>query len=99
MKTLFDHMTEKSQSRSWTGDYDADFEPQAGEGFLPTTAWAGSEEKIEVMARRVEKGLPIFHPDDCQFVQVPTNRQYCRSDSEYRARESWQRKFIQGQRK
>lgn len=34
------------------------------EGFLPTDAAPGSPEKIEVLAMRLELGLPLYHPDD-----------------------------------
>jgi hypothetical protein len=32
--------------------------------FVATNADPGSNEKIEIMAKRFELGQPIFHPDD-----------------------------------
>lgn len=34
--------------------------------FTPTDAPAGSPEKLEIMRRRYEHGLPLFHPCDRQ---------------------------------
>ena len=44
--------------------HDEDFHPEASEDFEPTDAPAGSEEKIEVLRRRVEMGLPLWHKED-----------------------------------
>lgn len=44
--------------------HDEDFDPQADDNFLPTDAPAGSEEKIDVLRRRVELGQPLWHNDD-----------------------------------
>ncbi len=44
--------------------HDEDFDPQADDNFLPTDAPAGSEEKIDVLRRRVELGQPLWHEDD-----------------------------------
>jgi hypothetical protein len=43
-----------------------DFEPAdtRGDAFQATTALPGSDEKLEVLARRVERGLPLWHPED-----------------------------------
>ncbi len=41
------------------------YEPEAvDETFIPTDAPAGSQEKIEIMRRRIEQGLPTLHDDD-----------------------------------
>ena len=42
------------------------FEPERvlKEEFEPTTALPGSNEKLEVLARRVALGLPLWHPED-----------------------------------
>lgn len=37
--------------------------------FEPTSAPAGSDEKIEVMRRRVAAGLSPFHPDDSREIR------------------------------
>ena len=44
--------------------HDEDFAPNASDDFSPTDAPAGSEEKIEILRRRVELGLPLWHLDD-----------------------------------
>jgi hypothetical protein len=44
--------------------HDEDFAPTEGDNFKPTEAPAGSAEKLEVLARRVLEGLPLWHPDD-----------------------------------
>ncbi|MGE0757003.1 MAG: hypothetical protein AB7F89_09925 [Pirellulaceae bacterium] len=45
--------------------HDEDFDPadSAGE-FEPTDAPAGSPEKIEILRKRVELGLPLWHAKD-----------------------------------
>ena len=44
--------------------HDEDFAPVAGRGFTATDAPAGSREKIEVLARRIQEGMPLWHPED-----------------------------------
>ena len=44
--------------------HDEDFNPIASETFEPTDAPAGSPEKIEILRRRVELGLPLWHEED-----------------------------------
>ena len=47
-----------------------DFEPQpehqADDHFDSTEALPGSNEKLDVLARRLELGLPLWHPGDRQ---------------------------------
>lgn len=44
---------------------DGDFDPtQDSALFYPTDAPAGSAEKIEELRRRVQLGLPLWHPKD-----------------------------------
>ncbi len=44
------------------------FAPLADAGFSPTTAPAGSEDKIELLCRRVEQGQPLWHTEDrCDY--------------------------------
>jgi hypothetical protein len=43
---------------------DEDFTPVETEEFVPTDAPAGSKKKLEVLAERVRKGLPLWHPLD-----------------------------------
>ncbi len=44
--------------------HDEFFTPREDEDFVPTTAPAGSDEKIAILARRIELGLPLWHPLD-----------------------------------
>jgi hypothetical protein len=44
--------------------HDEDFIPQPSDDFSATDAPAGSRAKIEVLAERVQRGLPLWHPDD-----------------------------------
>lgn len=44
--------------------HDEDFDPAESSHFEPTDAPAGSPEKIEVLRKRVELGLPLWHPTD-----------------------------------
>lgn len=44
--------------------HDEDFIPHEGEDYTPTEAPAGSAEKLEMLARRVQAGVPLWHPDD-----------------------------------
>jgi hypothetical protein len=44
--------------------HDEDFDPIARPDFSPTDAPAGSAEKIEILRKRVEMGLPLWHDAD-----------------------------------
>lgn len=44
--------------------HDEDFVPMETEEFGATDAAAGSRAKIEVLAERIQKGLPLWHQDD-----------------------------------
>ena len=44
--------------------HDEDFVPQESSEFLATDAPAGSQEKIDVLRRRVELGQPLWHNSD-----------------------------------
>ncbi len=44
--------------------HDEDFIPVVSNEFKPTEAPAGSDNKLAVLARRVELGLPLWHPED-----------------------------------
>ncbi len=44
--------------------HDEDFMPVDSDEFEPTDAPAGSEEKIDILRRRVEFGLPLWHNHD-----------------------------------
>ena len=53
---VFDAIEEKG--------HDEDFVPTVTDEFYPTDAQAGSKAKVEVLAERVNKGLPLWHPED-----------------------------------
>jgi len=44
--------------------HDEDFVPMTTDEFTPTQAPAGSRQKLDVMAERVRRGEPLWHPDD-----------------------------------
>ena len=48
--------------------HDEDFAPVVKDEFTATGAPAGSVEKLEILARRVQLGVPLWHPDDrCDY--------------------------------
>jgi hypothetical protein len=48
--------------------HDEDFYPEAPTSFSKTDAPAGSDEKIEILRRRIENGLPLWHDEDrCDY--------------------------------
>ena len=44
--------------------HDEDFAPATSGEFKPTNAPAGSQEKIDELRRRIEKGQPLWHDKD-----------------------------------
>jgi hypothetical protein len=44
--------------------HDENFEPQASSEFVPTQAPAGSKQKIDILAERIQRGMPLWHPED-----------------------------------
>lgn len=44
--------------------HDEDFNPAETNEFRPTEAPAGSREKIAILAERVQRGMPLWHPHD-----------------------------------
>lgn len=44
--------------------HDEDFVPRVDPSFQPTTAPAGSAEKLEILAERVRQGHPLWHDED-----------------------------------
>lgn len=44
--------------------HDEDWRPDPDHGFEATDAPAGSPEKIEILRKRIELGLPLFHEED-----------------------------------
>lgn len=44
--------------------HDEHFEPQCTDDFSPTSAPAGSKQKIDILAERIQRGMPLWHPED-----------------------------------
>jgi len=44
--------------------HDENFEPQPTAEFTPTCAPAGSRQKIDILADRIQRGMPLWHPED-----------------------------------
>ena len=44
--------------------HDEDFNPAENDEFLRTDAPAGSKAKIDILAARIQRGLPLWHPED-----------------------------------
>jgi hypothetical protein len=44
--------------------HDEDFVPDDGDDFVPTEAPAGSRQKLDILAQRVQQGAPLWHPED-----------------------------------
>ena len=44
--------------------HDENFEPHTTDEFVPTNAPAGSKEKLEILAERIQRGMPLWHPED-----------------------------------
>jgi hypothetical protein len=48
--------------------HDEDFTPVESEEFASTDAPAGSEKKIDILRKRVELGVPLWHEEDrCDY--------------------------------
>jgi len=48
--------------------HDEDFVPAVTDEFGATDAPAGSRAKLDVLADRIRKGLPLWHPEDrCDY--------------------------------
>jgi hypothetical protein len=52
-----------------------DFEPNKteGEDFSATRAMPGTKQKVDVLARRLREGLPLWHPRDQAEYDDPLN--------------------------
>jgi len=44
--------------------HDEDFLPDENDDFEPTECPAGSTDKLNVLAERVRRGQPLWHPED-----------------------------------
>jgi hypothetical protein len=48
--------------------HDEDFVPAVSDDFVGTDAPAGSRTKLDILAERIRKGLPLWHPQDrCDY--------------------------------
>ncbi len=50
--------------------HDENFEPVKTEEFIPTTAPAGSRQKIDILAARIQRGMPLWHPEDSTDMPI-----------------------------
>ncbi len=56
--------------------HDEDFQPETRGNWRPTSAVAGTTQKLEVLRNRLELGVPLFHPNDNQeYVRSSTGSQ------------------------
>ncbi len=56
--------------------HDEDFQPQLRGNWRPTSAVAGTTQKLEILRNRVELGVPLFHPsDNPEFVSSSNGSQ------------------------
>ena len=46
------------------GGHAEDFNPEASDDFAGTDSPAGSRAKIDILAERVRRGEPLWHPED-----------------------------------
>jgi hypothetical protein len=44
--------------------HDENFEPHTTPEFVPTKAPAGSRQKLDILAERIQRGMPLWHPED-----------------------------------
>lgn len=57
-----------------SGDWN--YEPEdapANENYDSTTALPGSDQKLEVLAERIQSGLPLWHPEDRLTYSIMTD--------------------------
>ena len=48
--------------------HDEDFVPAVSDEFNATDAPAGSRAKLDILAERIRKGMPLWHPQDrCDY--------------------------------
>jgi hypothetical protein len=50
--------------------HDENFEPVKTEQFIPTAAPAGSRQKIDILAERIQRGMPLWHPEDSTDMPI-----------------------------
>jgi hypothetical protein len=44
--------------------HDENFEPHTTPDFVSTNAPAGSRQKLDILAERIQRGMPLWHPED-----------------------------------
>ncbi|RLS66562.1 MAG: hypothetical protein DWH98_04225 [Planctomycetota bacterium] len=44
--------------------HDENFEPHTTPEFVSTSAAAGSRQKLDILAERIQRGMPLWHPED-----------------------------------
>jgi len=44
--------------------HDENFEPHTTPEFVSTNAAAGSRQKLDILAERIQRGMPLWHPED-----------------------------------
>jgi hypothetical protein len=44
--------------------HDENFEPHTTSEFTSTSAPAGSRLKLDILAERIQRGMPLWHPED-----------------------------------
>ena len=59
-----DRMQSKVAPAILKNGHDENFAPEESEEFDATNAPAGSEDKIEIMRRRIAQGVPLWHRHD-----------------------------------
>ena len=48
--------------------HDEDFVPVENQDYSATDAPAGSRRKLDILAERIARGVPLWHPDDrCDY--------------------------------
>ncbi len=50
------------------GNWDFEPEPCESRGYFATNAMPGSDEKLQVLCDRVQRGLPLWHPGDRRWA-------------------------------
>ena len=56
------------------GEWDYEPQLQASEGAEATKAMPGTSEKLDVLASRLQQGLPLWNPSDRIDYETPSGR-------------------------
>lgn len=76
-RTIFEAV---ANCKRWGGEIT--FEPRVTADFTPTAHPAGSPAKVAVLAHSLERGQPLWHPDDNPLVMLSA----CLSETTLRRR-------------